>query len=93
MNKKKVNTKCVDTASKIKSTETEKDNAVEVKAEFEKVLTDTIDSALKHVFLQYNERLTALETENIEFTIFCTISIFFTCIYTILLLLYQCCES
>lgn len=66
MNKKKVNTKCVDTASKIKSTETEKDNAVEVKAEFEKVLTDTIDSALKHVFLQYNERLTALETENIE---------------------------
>lgn len=66
MNKKKVNTKYVDTASKIKHAETEKDNTVEVKAEFEKVLTDTIDNALKHVFLQYNERLTALEAENTE---------------------------
>ena len=34
--------------------------------EFEKALTNTIDSALEKVFLQYNERLNALEAENTE---------------------------
>lgn len=55
MNKKKVKTK---------NTEVKNDNTFEV--EFEKALTNTIDSALEKVFLQYNERLTALEAENTE---------------------------
>lgn len=55
MNKKKVKTK---------SAEVKNDNTFEV--EFEKALTNTIDSALEKVFLQYNERLNALEAENTE---------------------------
>lgn len=55
MNKKKVKTK---------NAEVKNDNTFEV--EFEKALTNTIDSALEKVFLQYNERLTALEAENTE---------------------------
>ena len=55
MNKKKVKTKSV---------EVKNDNTFEV--EFEKALTNTIDSALEKVFLQYNERLNALEAENTE---------------------------
>ena len=55
MNKKKVKTK---------SAEVKNDNTFEV--EFEKSLTNTIDSALEKVFLQYNERLNALEAENTE---------------------------